>query len=527
MGVGSADSGQGPQSCPLVSFPQFDMNDLLLETGNVRKLYAIARELMDSRPLKDKLIHVVGHLGDPVDGPKPKNLWIEIDDRIYGSPPAHNPSNLFEVSIESEEVTRGRLCVAFSGDEDPRPEALPLFKDVADLIGLQLGISDTVSDLTESSRRYKKLAGNLAKEMWNRTEALAKETGYLEGILRSSEDIIITTDLDSCIVEFNTGAEKILGYSAEDMYGRDITELWENAEERNQIMEKVHALGGVRNHQTRLKKKSGELIEISLTLSKLVDGEGRVLGTVGVSKDISREQAVKRELERLNQNYRETINFISHESKNSLLVIGGFVRRLMDEEDDSRKKSQLEIVYHHSKFLEAMSRDFLVMAELEQGGDQCRKEQIEDFFEEVIYPAMTGLKERYPDSFDSYDSTKSDFGAVRLMGNRDLLEIVYRNLIGNALKYRSPGGKIAFGVEEQPNGYRLNVWNEGPGIPKGEAERVFEKFYRIRDNSNRGKRGTGLGLYNIRWILQAHGGNIWCETEPGAWINFVFDIPKE
>jgi PAS domain S-box-containing protein len=388
-------------------------------------------------------------------------------------------------------------------------------------------VSDLWARLRQSEERYRKLAGNLAKEMWTRTEALAKETGYLEGILRCSEDMIITTDLDQRIVEFNPSAEKILGYSAEEVQGRRVTELWVDPTERDRLMAEVVLTGGIRNYQTQLRTKSGDTIESSLSLSLLKDEQGSILGTVGVIKDINKETALRREQERLTQNYREAIHFINHETKNSLIVMGGFLSRLLKTETDPARRNQMQIVYHHSKFLEAMSRDFLVMAELEHGEFQVRKRLIHNFYKEVIYPAMIGLKERYPDSFQSYDASMGGVGAIALMGDPALLEIVYRNLFGNALKYRDPEKKVAYGVEEYPDHYLFNVWNGGPGVPHDQQEKIFEKFYRVHDETTRDKRGTGLGLYNIRRIIEAHGGRIWCETRPGQWINFLFVLPKE
>ena len=138
----------------------------------------------------------------------------------------------------------------------------------------------------------------------DQNRSLAKETVYLEGILRSSEDMIVTTDLNSRIVEFNHGAEKILGYTAEEMQGRKIGDIWLDPDERELIQQEINVSGGLRNYETKLMAKNGDIREISLTLSLLKDEEGHTLGTVGVSKDISKENAVRRELERLNENYR-------------------------------------------------------------------------------------------------------------------------------------------------------------------------------------------------------------------------------
>jgi PAS domain S-box-containing protein len=363
--------------------------------------------------------------------------------------------------------------------------------------------------------------------MWRRTEALASQSGYLEGILRSSADMIITTDLESRIVEFNPAGEKLLGFAAEEIQGHKINEVWADAFERETILEEVQTSGGIKNYKTKLKRKDGILVEVSLTLSLLKDNEGRILGTVGISRDIAHDNAIRRELERLNKNYREAIHFINHENKNSLLVIGGFVKRLLDTETDPKRRKQLEIIYHHSTFLEAMSHDFLTMADLEQGEFQIYKQEIENFFQQIILPAMVGLKERYPNSFENYDETMGGVGTVPVYGDPRFLEIVYRNLFGNALKYGARGGKIAYGIVDLGDKFLFNVWNEGPGIELEEREKIFEKFYRIRNDVNRSKRGTGLGLYNIRRIIEAHGGEIWCESEVGSWVNFLFTLPKK
>jgi PAS domain S-box-containing protein len=490
-------------------------------------LLAVSKDLIGNAPFDDKMANVLEHVGASLDEALAASVWAEVDDRLYGAPPGKPVTQIKERVIEVDGMPRGRLYAAC-----PTPECLPpedeyVLEEAADLIGRQIEINDLEAQVRQSEERYKKLAANLAKEIWTRTEALAKETGYLEGILRCSDDMIITTDLDQRIVEFNPAAERILGYAAEEMQGRRITDVWINAAERDKVLEEITISGGIRNYETQLKAKSGEIKEISLTLSLLSDEEGRIIGTVGVSKDIGRELGIKRELELLNRNYRETIHFISHETKNSLIVIGGFVRRLLESETQPERAEQLRIVYHHARFLEAMSRDFLVMAELEHGEFQVRKRRIANCYEEVILPAMVGLKERYPDSFESYDASMGGVGAIQLHGDPALLEVVYRNLFGNALKYRYQGGKIAYGVVDKGDCYVFNVWNEGPGVARGEVEKIFDKFYRVQDETTRDKRGTGLGLYNIRKIVEAHGGRIWCETEPGKWINFLFTLPKK
>lgn len=489
-------------------------------------LLLVSRDLMGSARFAEKMQNVLMHVNRSLDDDLKAIIWAEVDEEIFGTRPADPPQRVTTKAILVAGEERGHLHAGTNQDATFHGEDDYFLEETADLIGRQVEISDLEAMLRRSEEKYKKLAGNLAKEMWNRTEALAKETGYLEGILRCCEDMIITTDLDSRIVEFNPGAERMLGFTAEEMQGRKISEVWVDAEERDDLLQQIIISGGIKNYQTRLRNRAGEICEISLTLSLLKDEEGRLLGTVGVSKDIGAEMAINRELERLNRNYRETIHFISHETKNSLIVISGFVRRLLDSETDPGRLEQLKIVYHHARFLEAMSRDFLVMAELEHGEFQIRKRTIANVYEEVILPAMVGLKDRYPTSFGSYDASMGGVGAIQLEGDPALLETVYRNLFGNALKYRHTDGKIAYGVVDRGDHYLFNVWNEGPGVPPDQVDVIFEKFYRVDNEATRDKKGTGLGLYNIRKIIEAHGGTIWCETNPGSWINFLFTLPK-
>jgi PAS domain S-box-containing protein len=489
-------------------------------------LLHVSRELLAPGPFDERMVHVMKHVASSLTEPDQWTCWVELDDTVFGAPVDQPDGIELSYKIEVEGRSRGRLVAHSLHRSSMLPDDAYFLEEVANLIARQVVISDLEKMLRQSEERHRKLAANLAKEMWSRTEALAKETGYLGGILKCSDDMIVTTDLEGRIVEFNPAAESMLGYSAEEIQGRKIGDVWVDAEDRDRIMQEVRASGAIRNYQARLRSKEGDIREVSLTLSLLKDAEGRLLGTVGISKDVTRENAIRRELERLNQNYRETIHFISHETKNSLIVIGGFVRRLLEQETDPARKEQLGIVYHHSKFLEAMTRDYLIMAELEHGTLQVRKEPISNFYKEVILPAMIGLKERYPDSFESYDESMGGVGAISLLGDRSLLEIVYRNLFGNALKYRSAHGKIAYGVRDLGDRYEFNVWNAGPGVDSDQVDKIFDKFYRVANETTRDKRGTGLGLYNIRKIIAGHGGRIWCVSNPGHWINFIFQLPK-
>jgi two-component system sensor histidine kinase KdpD len=106
------------------------------------------------------------------------------------------------------------------------------------------------------------------------------------------------------------------------------------------------------------------------------------------------------------------------------------------------------------------------------------------------------------------------------------IEQVLRNLLDNALKYTPPGTPISVRASAEGDTLRIAVSDEGPGIPPAEREHIFERFYRVVDPEAPPVAGLGLGLAICRGIVEAHGGRLWVEEEPGGGSTFVFTLAK-
>ncbi len=148
-------------------------------------------------------------------------------------------------------------------------------------------------------------------------EEVRRNKEYLENIIANSSDMIITTDLDRKIVTFNPGAENMLKYRRNDVLGFDIESLWKVPEERRKLMDEVAKKGFVNNYPTTLIAKNGEEVDISLSLSQLKDNEGRVLGTVGVSKDITEENRLRRQLVKHEEELEKAHDFLNKSIQSS------------------------------------------------------------------------------------------------------------------------------------------------------------------------------------------------------------------
>jgi signal transduction histidine kinase len=115
---------------------------------------------------------------------------------------------------------------------------------------------------------------------------------------------------------------------------------------------------------------------------------------------------------------------------------------------------------------------------------------------------------------------------TEIYADRDLLRIVYDNLLSNAIKYGKENGKIRLKAEKDNGRMVLSVYNEGQGIPQDKIARLFRKFSRLDSPGCAGKKGTGLGLYICREIIEKHGGEIWAKSEEGKWAKFLFSLPQ-
>ena len=123
----------------------------------------------------------------------------------------------------------------------------------------------------------------------------------------------------------------------------------------------------------------------------------------------------------------------------------------------------------------------------------------------------------------------TDFrGDYTINGDPDLLKIVVTNLLNNAIKYGKEGTEIKINLCEEQGPVVFSIYNEGVGISKKDiSEKLFGKFNRLKQKGTEGVKGSGLGLYICKKIIDKHKGKIWVESEEGAWVRFSFSLPRK
>jgi signal transduction histidine kinase len=233
-----------------------------------------------------------------------------------------------------------------------------------------------------------------------------------------------------------------------------------------------------------------------------------------------------RELAALNRNYLNVLSFVSHEFRNSLVIIGGFLRRLSRSITGGRQRRDMDTIIANCEFMEDMIDRYLILSRIEMGRLRLNPVDVDNFHEAVIKPVFQRLwKEAKKIEFVEDGELK--MADLRCRVDTYLLQVVFSNLFNNAIKYGRPGVAVRYGAAREGDGYRFHVWNAGMGIEADKLKRVFHKFHRLQDKNIPEQKGIGLGLYNVKQIVELHGGRIWVESDYGHWVDFIFWLPAE
>jgi len=233
------------------------------------------------------------------------------------------------------------------------------------------------------------------------------------------------------------------------------------------------------------------------------------------------------DLRQINQHYMEILTFVTHEIKNRLGLILGSAYNLsrgvvgtMNEE----QKTMVDVLLRNSERLSDMIKNYLDLSRIEKEELKVNKQEVE-FKKDILEPVLDEFKGQLERGGMLMEVDVSDSFKVR--ADPDLLKIVMENLLSNAIKYGKEKGKIKIGVLREENEWKINVWNKGKGFPKDKSDQLFTKFARLSGEKFRKERGSGLGLFVTKEIIQKHGGKIWAESEEGQWANFIFTLPLD
>lgn len=367
-----------------------------------------------------------------------------------------------------------------------------------------------------------------AKSRINELEDAELAQTFLNSIIESAEDAIVTKDLTGIVTSWNPAAQRIFGYSADEMIGRSITVLIpsDHPNEEPSILERLCRGERVEHYETQRLRKDGSIVDVSLTISPIHDSTGRIVGASKIARDITERkrvearerdalrqaEAAREQAEAANRSKDEFLATISHELRTPLTATLGWVRMLVSNtlaESDRRKA--VEVIERNVKAQAQLIEDLLDISRIISGKLRIEVKPVETFALvnaaiDVIRPAadakMIGLQ------------TIIDSDAGMVSGDFQRLQQVVWNLLSNAVKFTGRGGRIQLRVARVHSHVEMAVTDNGAGIPAEFLPFVFNRFSQADSSITRTHGGLGMGLAITRSIVELHGGSV-SASSPG------------
>ncbi len=415
---------------------------------------------------------------------------------------------------------------------------------VRDASGQIVGASKIARDITATKRL-------IEREQLARAETRAE--GRFRKLLEAAPDAILEVDAEGRIVMLNHMAEKMFGYSREELAGLNVEALVPAAIRAGH---KEHRTSYTAHPQTRpmgtglklqAQKKDGTLFPVEISLSPNQSDEG--LRVIALVRDISERKKVEDQLQAVQQRYTaelavkneqlearnrqveradrlksEFIASMSHELRTPLHTIIGFSELVLEETEGPlvpKYKRFLGHILQDARHLLELINEVLDLSKIEAG--QLKLQCAEFDFAECVHEVITTLQQQAGSKAIELENRNS-FCELLSADRLRVKEILY-NLLSNAIKFTPNGGRVWVESTAQNGFLKITVADTGIGISEDEHAAIFETFYQAGDTTRGVREGTGLGLPICKRLVELHGGRIWLESQPGNGSRFSFTLP--
>ncbi|MDD4901393.1 MAG: ATP-binding protein, partial [Patescibacteria group bacterium] len=352
---------------------------------------------------------------------------------------------------------------------------------------------------------------NVLEDAEMERDKATQERDKVKIILHSIGDGVFVIDKNERLIIFNEIAEKISGFSAEEVLGKRYDEvlkfmLEQDSRINSEFIKKAMATGEIASmsNHTMLVRRDGIKVPVADSATPFKDKNGRVAGCVVVFRDVTRE----REIDKMKS---EFVSVASHQLRTPLTGIKWFAELLLKKKLSAAAKDYVKQISISNERMVRLVDDLLNVSRIETGRNFDIILRNAD-----IVPIIKGtIKEQALNAESKQISLVCAADAPRqLILPIDELKIrqVFQNLISNAIKYSQEKTTVTIGCRQKNNQAVFFVKDNGIGIPQRQQSQVFSKFFRAENVLTMHTEGTGLGLYIVKAIVEAHGGKVWFES---------------
>ena len=450
--------------------------------------------------------------------------WNTSAERIFGfssdeAVGEHISIIIPEDRLDEEYVILGKVK---AGQRVDHFETIRRAKD-----GTLIDISLTVSPILANDGRIIG-ASKVARDI-RTTKSAERLSAYLAAIIESSDDAIVSKNLDGMITSWNPSAERIFGYTPDEAVGKHISLIipQDMIDEEHAILGRVKAGERVDHFETIRRAKNGDLLNISLTVSPIRDGAGQIVGASKVARNITDQKRTIEALAEVSRRKDEFLANMSHELRTPLNAIIGLTHLLTQTETLTPKGQQfLTMIGQSSDSLLALINDLLDFSKAEAGSFQFESIdfQLLELIERVVLMQEAAIREK------GLKLTVDYVGELRgrYVGDPLRIQQILTNLLANAVKFTEKGGidisvELA-GATVDRSRLVLKVSDTGMGIASDKLPFVFDKFMQADASTARTHGGSGLGLSICQGLAEAMNGSISVVSTPGLGSTFTVEI---
>jgi PAS domain S-box-containing protein len=435
--------------------------------------------------------------------------WNQAAERLFGFTAAEaigQPIFLLIVPPDRVDEERSVLRRVLADEGSEHFETVRRRKD-----GGLVDVAVTLSPLRDARGRVLG-ASEIARDIGDRRrldDALAR----LAAIVDSSDDAIVSKTLDGTITSWNRAAERLFGYPAAEAVGRSIFLIipHDRRQEEDLVLARIRAGIRVDHFETVRRRKDGSLLEVSLTVSPVRDGRGRIIGASKIARDITQRRRMEREralmyeeAQQANRAKDEFLAMLGHELRNPLGAISSAVR-LLEPFDAVSDRAALarDVIGRQTRHLARLVDDLLDVARVMAGKVLLDREPLD--LAAVVTRHVSSL--RATGTMQDHTVT-CETTPVWVAADVVRVEQIVSNLVSNALKYTPAGGSIAISVRPDDRDAVLAVQDSGVGMTPALQARVFELFVQGERRLDRSQGGLGIGLTLVRRLVELHGGTV-------------------
>jgi PAS domain S-box-containing protein len=397
-------------------------------------------------------------------------------------------------------------------------------------------VSVTISPIRDSEGKVVG-ASKVARDITHSTEL----EGKYKAIVASSDDAIVSKDLNGIVQSWNQAAERMFGYTAAEMIGKSITVLFpsDRLDEEPKILEQLRRGQRVDHFETVRTCKDGRQLDVSVTISPVKDPTGRIIGVSKVARDISsikrvlrereellkRETAARSEAERVGRMKDEFLATLSHELRTPLSAILGWATLLRSEGGATPQEFEqgIEIIERNARAQAQLIEELLDMSRVMNGKLRLDVQPVD--LQAVVSDAIASIR-------PSADAKRIRLTHVLdpkggpITGDPNRLQQVLWNLLTNAVKFTPKGGRVQVFLRRVNSHVEISVMDSGQGISPEFLPHLFTRFSQADTSIARKHGGLGLGLALVKSLVELHGGNVKASSEgEGQGSTFVVSLP--